>query len=69
MKNELTFIVEDAIEGGYVAQALGENIVTEADTVEELHEMIRDAVDCHFEPAEKPKILHLHFVRDEMIAA
>lgn len=31
--------------------------------------MIRDAVDCHFEPDEKPKVIHLHFVRDEVIAA
>jgi predicted RNase H-like HicB family nuclease len=69
MKNELTFIVEDAEEGGYIAQALGEGIVTEADTIDQLHEMVRDAVDCHFESAEKPKVIHLHFVRDEVIAA
>jgi hypothetical protein len=36
MKNEITFIVEDAIEGGYTAHALGENIITEADTIDEL---------------------------------
>ncbi len=69
MKNEITFIVEDAIEGGYTAHALGESIVTEADNVEELHKMVRDAVDCHFEPDKKPKIIHLHFIRDEVIAA
>ena len=69
MKNEITFIVEDAIEGGYTAHALDEAIVTEADTIDELHEMVRDAVDCHFEPDEKPKAIHLHFVRDEVIAA
>ena len=69
MKNEITFIVEDAIEGGYTAHALGEAIVTEADTIEELRVMIRDAVDCHFDADEKPKTIHLHFVRDEVIAA
>jgi predicted RNase H-like HicB family nuclease len=69
MKNEITFIVEDAIEGGYTAHALGENIITEADTIDELHEMVRDAVDCHFETDQKPKIIHLHFTRDEVIAA
>ncbi len=69
MKEEITFIVEDAVEGGYTAQALGEGIVTEADTVDELHKMIRDAVDCHFAPEKKPKTIHLHFVRDEVIAA
>jgi hypothetical protein len=69
MKNEITFTVEDAVEGGYTAYALGESIVTEADTVDQLHEMVRDAVDCHFPSDEKPKIIHLHFVRDEVIAA
>ena len=67
--NELTFIVEDAEEGGYIAHSLGESIVTEADTIDQLHEMVRDAVDCHFEPAQKPRIIHLHFVHDEVIAA
>ncbi len=69
MKSEITFVVEEAEEGGFTAHALGEAIVTEADTLAELHEMIRDAVDCHFEASEKPKIIHLHFVRDEVIAA
>lgn len=69
MKNEITFIVEDAIEGGYTAHAMDESIVTEADTIDELHEMVRDAVDCHFDPENKPKVIHLHFVRDEVIAA
>ena len=69
MKSEITFVVEEAEEGGFTAHALGESIVTEADTMAELHAMIRDAVDCHFEPNEKPKVIHLHFVRDEVIAA
>ena len=62
MKTELTFIVEEAIEGGYTAHALDESIVTEADTLDELREMVRDAVDCHFEPDQKPKTIHLNFV-------
>lgn len=69
MNTEITFIVEDAIEGGYTAHALDESIVTEADTIDELHVMVRDAVDCHFDPDKKPKTIHLHFVRDEVIAA
>jgi len=47
--NELTFLTEEAPEGGYTARALGESIFTEADTLEELHQQIRDAVLCHFE--------------------
>jgi hypothetical protein len=31
---------------------------------------VRDAVACHFDDASKrPKIIRLHFVRDEVIAA
>lgn len=65
---ELIFLVEEADEGGYVARALGASIFTEADTVAELHEQVRDAVRCHFEEGERPRLVRLHFVRDEVIA-
>jgi len=67
--SEILFLVEDAPEGGYVAHAAGASIFTEADTVQQLHENIRDAVRCHFEPKDIPKLIRLHFVRDEIIAA
>jgi hypothetical protein len=60
--------VEEADEGGFTAHALGESIVTETDTMAGLHEMIRDALDYPFKANEKPKVIHLHFVRDEVIA-
>jgi hypothetical protein len=66
--NELIFLVEDAPEGGYTARALGESIFTEADSVAELHDEIRDAVRCHFDEGEGPKVVRLHFVREEVIA-
>ena len=66
--NEIIFIVREPPEGGYAAEALGEPIFTVADTVEELNEMVRDAVVCHFEEAARPKIIRLHFVREELIA-
>ena len=44
-------------------------IFTEADDINELHGNIREAVDCHFEPDAKPKMIRLHFVREEVIAA
>lgn len=47
--SELVFLVEEAPEGGYTARALGESIFTEADTLAELHEMILDAVRCHYD--------------------
>lgn len=66
--NELIFVVEDAPEGGYTARALGQSIVTEADDLEALHRNVRDAVHCHFEDAAAPKVVRLHFVREEVIA-
>lgn len=67
--NEIIFLVEEAAEGGYNARALGESIFTEADDLDSLRANIRDAVDCHFEPEEKPKVIRLHFVSEEVIAA
>ena len=66
--NELIFIVEEAPEGGYIARALGESIFTEAEDLGELHEAVRDAVRCHFEEDQGPKMIRLHFVREEVIA-
>lgn len=66
--NELIFLVEEAPEGGFMARALGESIFTEADTVEELDNAIRDAVRCHFEEGAAPKLVRLHFVREHVIA-
>lgn len=67
--NEIIFMVEPAAEGGYNARALGESIFTQADDERELREMVRDAVRCHFEEAERPGVIRLHFVREEVIAA
>jgi hypothetical protein len=66
--NEIIFLVEDALEGGFTARALGYSIYTDADTVAELRVNVRDAVACHFESAEKPSIIRLHFVHDEVIS-
>lgn len=67
--SEIVFQVEDAPEGGFTARALGVSIFTEADTVEALREAVRDAVSCHFDEAERPPVIRLHFVRDELISA
>ena len=69
MANELIFLVEEAPEGGYQARALGYDIFTEADTFGELKEMVQDAVQCHFEVKEKPSLIRLHMVKDEVIPA
>jgi len=67
--NEIIFLIEEAPEGGYSARALGASIFTDANTVGELHHRLRDAVQCHFEASEQPKIIRLHFVHEEVIAA
>ena len=67
--NEIIFLIEDAPEGGFIARALDASIFTEADDINDLHDKVRDAVDCYFEPSNKPKIIRLHFVREEVIAA
>lgn len=66
--SELIFLVEEAPEGGFLARALGEAIFTEADDHASLHENVRDAVRCHFDEGLEPKILRLHFVREEVLA-
>jgi hypothetical protein len=64
---EIIFIVEESPEGGYTAKAVGSAIFTEADTFDELKEMIRDAVLCHFEYDELPKLARLHFIKEEIL--
>ena len=66
--NEIIFLIEESPDGGYEAKALSAPIFTEADTLDELRTMIRDAVVCHFDEADRPRIIRLHFVREEVIA-
>jgi len=67
--DELIFLVADAPEGGYTARSLGVSIFTEANDLNSLREMVRDAVRCHFDEGQGPKVIRLHFVREEVIAA
>ena len=66
---EIIFLVHEAEEGGYYAKAVGPAIFAEGDTIDELKINIKDGVDCYYEnPAEAPKLAHLHFVKDEVFA-
>jgi len=68
---ELIFEVTEEIDGTLSASALGLGIHTQADSVEELKRMVREAVDCYFDEEsreEKPSMIRLHFVRDELYA-
>ncbi len=66
---EIHFIVEEAPEGGFVARAVGADIFTEADSIEELHARVRDAVRCHFDEGQVPSLIRLHITREEVLAA
>jgi hypothetical protein len=68
-ESEIIFSVSESPEGGFEAQALGAPIFTEAETMEELRDSVRDAVRCHFDETGRPKLIRLHLVRDEIIAA
>ena len=66
--NELIFLVEEAPEGGFTARALGASIFTEANDWDELQSQVRDAVLCHFEEGRRPKVVRLHYVREDVFA-
>jgi hypothetical protein len=67
--SEIIFVVEEPPEGECLARALGVSIYTQADSVEALHDRLRDAVRCHFDAEEFPKLIRLKFVREEVIAS
>ena len=72
MKEIIFKVEEDLIDGGYVAEGFtadNEQIVTQGENVEELKEMIKAALECHFDnPFEMPHKVILNFVRQEVFA-
>lgn len=68
MKEIIFEILEDPT-GGYTAAALGFGIHTQGETVEDLKIQLRDAVKCYFDDSsDRPSVVRLHFVRDELMA-
>jgi len=68
MREIIFEVTEDEVDGGYVASALGYGIHTQGDTLDELRAMVKDAVHCYFDDeAASPRIIRLHFVRDEVL--
>ena len=67
---EIIFLVEEDDEGGYIAQAINQSIFTQADTLPELRELIKDAVHCHYPNVQnRPQLIRLHIVKYEIIAS
>ena len=66
--SEIIFEVTESMEGGYDARALGYSIFTQGDDWPELKAMARDAVLCHFDETDVPRVIRLHLVREDAIA-
>ena len=68
--SDIIFEVRDDPECGLRARALGYSIFTQGADMEELKAMVRDAVSLFFaDPESRPKVIQLHYVREEIIAA
>lgn len=68
--NELVFEVIQEEDGGFVAESLGESIVTEGDTWEKLRSNVQEAVrGYYFDQLDRlPLRIRLHLVRDEVLS-
>ena len=65
--NEISFLVKEAIEGGYNARVMDESIFTQGETLDELKINIREAVRCHFDNGNIFRTIRLHLVKEEVI--
>lgn len=66
--SEIIFEVLESQDGGFEARALGQSIVTQAESLNQLRDMVRDAVHCHFDEGKRPAVIRLHMVKDEVLA-
>ena len=66
-RNEIIVKVTEAPEGGYDVRALGPSVFTQGEDWDDLKEMVRDAVRCHFGADDVPGVIRLHYVRDETV--
>lgn len=64
--SELVFDVNQDADGGFVAECLSENRVTQGDTWKELRANLKDAVEAFFFDGPKPVAVRLHLVKDEI---
>ncbi len=61
---EIHFFVEQSPQGFFLARSVGQDIFTEADSLPELRQRLRDALHCHFEPGPVPSLIRLHITRE-----
>jgi hypothetical protein len=67
--NGLMFEVTEDVDGGYVAECLTESIVTQGDTWEDLRANVKDAVEAFYFDGEKPSVVRIRLVKDEVLMA
>lgn len=67
--NEIIFEVTQEADGAYLAECLTEPIFTQAESWDELRMQVRDAVTAHFYDQDRPAVIRLHLVRDEVMAS
>ena len=67
MINEIIFTVTESLDDGYEAKAVGHSIYTQCNEYDELPEVLRDAVKCHFAEDEMPSLIRIYLVKDEVI--
>ena len=65
---EIVFEVVQESDGGFCAEALGENIFTQADSWEELKANAQEAVHAYYFDSPAPTSIRLRLVRDEVLA-
>ena len=69
MVKEIIFTVNESLDGGYEAQAVGYPIFTQCEEYSELQSTLREATLCYFDgEGEIPSLIHVHFVRNEIFA-
>jgi hypothetical protein len=65
---EIVFEVVQESDGGFCAEALGENIFTQADSWEELKANAQEAVHAYYFDSPALASIRLRLVRDEVLA-
>jgi hypothetical protein len=66
--NEIVFEVTQEADGGYIAEAIGESIFTQAENWDELRKNVREAVQTFYFDSTPPASIRLRMVRDEVLA-
>ena len=65
---EIVFEVTQDSDSGYIAEAIGESIFTQAENWDVLRNNVREAVQAFYFDSAPPASIRLRMVRDEVLA-